>query len=105
MKGLPKGRPLPSRSSAFDVVLAVTLAIVGILDALRSGSWPQPYVASAALVAFSALCLAWRRRRPLLAYAGTMGALTVIAVGLRSLRGRLGDHHRLYCHLHGGRLW
>src|SRR5512132_3652837 len=82
MKGLPKGRLLSSRSSAFDVVLAVTLAVVGIVDVLRSGSWPQPYVASAALVAFSALCLAWRRRRPLLAYAGTMGALTVIAVGL-----------------------
>jgi signal transduction histidine kinase len=82
MRGLPKGRLLPYRSSAFDVVLAVALAVVGILDALRSGSWPQPYVASAALVAFSALCLAWRRRRPLLAYAGTMGALTVIAVGL-----------------------
>jgi signal transduction histidine kinase len=82
MMGLPKGRLLSYRSSAFDVVLAVTLAIVGILDALRSGSWPQPYVASAAFVAFSALCLAWRRRRPLLAYAGTMGALTVIAVGL-----------------------
>ena len=47
-----------------------------------AGTWPQPYIASAALVAFSALCLAWRRRRPLLAYAGTMGALTVIAVGL-----------------------
>jgi signal transduction histidine kinase len=82
MRGLPKGRQLPYRSSAFDVVVAVTLAVVGILDALRSGSWPQPYVASAALVAFSALCLAWRRRRPLLAYAGTMGALTVIALGL-----------------------
>src|SRR4029450_12754111 len=64
------------------VVLAVALAVVGILDVLLSGSWPQPYVASAALVAFSALCLAWRRRRPLLAYAGTMGVLTVIAVGL-----------------------
>jgi signal transduction histidine kinase len=82
MRGLPKGRLLPYRSSAFDVVLAVALAVVGTLDALRSGSWPQPYIASAALVAFSALCLAWRRRRPLLAYAGTMGALTVIAVGL-----------------------
>lgn len=82
MRGLPKGRHLPYRSSAFDVVLAVALAVVGILDVLLSGSWPQPYVASAALVAFSALCLAWRRRRPLLAYAGTMGALTVIAVGL-----------------------
>jgi signal transduction histidine kinase len=82
MKGLPKGQPLPSRSSAFDVVVAVALAVVGILDALRSGSWPQPYVASAALVAFSALCLAWRRRRPLLAYTGTMGALAVVAVGL-----------------------
>jgi signal transduction histidine kinase len=62
MRGLPKGRLLPYRSSAFDVVLAVALAMVGILDALRSGSWPQPYVVSAALVAFSALCLAWRRR-------------------------------------------
>jgi signal transduction histidine kinase len=82
MKGLTKGRPLPGRSSAFDVVVAVALAVVGTLDALRSGSWPQPYMASAALVAFSALCLAWRRRRPLLAYAGTMGALAVIAVGL-----------------------
>ena len=82
MKGLPKGRPLPSRSSAFDVVLAVALAVVGIIDALTSSTWPQPYIASAALVAFSALCLAWRRRRPLLAYAGTMGALTVVAVGL-----------------------
>src|SRR4029453_13838182 len=82
MKGLAKGRLLPARSSAFDVVLAITLAVVGTFDALRSGSWPQPYIASAALVAFSALCLAWRRRRPLLAYTGTMGALTVIAVGL-----------------------
>jgi signal transduction histidine kinase len=82
MKGLPKGRPLPSRSSAFDVVLAVTLAVVGIIDALTSSTWPQPYIASAALVAFSALCLAWRRRRPLLAYAGTMGALAVISVAL-----------------------
>jgi hypothetical protein len=82
MKGLPRGRLLPSRSSGFDVVLAVALAVVGIIDALTSSDWPQPYVASAALVAFSALCLAWRRRRPLLAYAGTMGALTVIAVGL-----------------------
>jgi hypothetical protein len=82
MKGLTKGRPLPGRSSAFDVVVAVALAIVGTLDALTSGSWPQPYVASAALVAFSALCLVWRRRRPLLAYTGTMGALSVIAVGL-----------------------
>jgi signal transduction histidine kinase len=82
MRGLPKGRPLPSRSTAFDVVLAVALAVVGTIDALRSGDWPQPYMASAALVAFSALCLVWRRRRPLLAYAGTMGALTVIAVGL-----------------------
>ena len=82
MKGLPKGRPLPSRSNAFDVVLAVALAVVGTIDALTSSTWPQPYIASAALVAFSALCLAWRRRRPLLAYAGTMGALTVIAVGL-----------------------
>src|SRR4029453_17877011 len=82
MRGLPKGRHLPYRSSAFDVVLAVALAVVGILDVLLSGSWPQPYVASAALVAFSALCLAWRRRRPLLAYTGTMGALAVIAVGL-----------------------
>jgi signal transduction histidine kinase len=82
MRGLAKGRLLPYRSSVFDVVLAVTLAVVGILDALRSGSWPQPYVASAALVAFSALCLMWRRRRPLLAYAGTMGTLTVIAVAL-----------------------
>jgi signal transduction histidine kinase len=82
MKGLTKGRPLPSRSSAFDVVVAVALAVVGTLDALRSGSWPQPYIASAGLVAFSALCLAWRRRRPLLAYTGTMGALAVIAVGL-----------------------
>src|SRR6186713_3027427 len=82
MKGLPKGRLLPSRSSTFDVVLAVTLAVVGILDALLSGDWPQPYIVSAALVAFSALCLAWRRRRPLLAYAGTMGTLAVIAVAL-----------------------
>jgi signal transduction histidine kinase len=82
MKGLTKGRPLPGRSSAFDVVVAVALAVVGTLDALRSGSWPQPYLASAALVAFSALCLAWRRRRPLLAYTGAMGALAVIAVGL-----------------------
>jgi signal transduction histidine kinase len=82
MKGLPKGRPLPYRSSAFDVVLAVTLAVISSLEALRSGAWPQPHIASAALVTFSALCLAWRRRRPLLAYAGTMGALTVIAVGL-----------------------
>jgi signal transduction histidine kinase len=82
MKGLTKSRPLSGRSTAFDVVLAVALAVVGTLDALRSGSWPQPYIASAALVAFSALCLAWRRRRPLLAYTGTMGALTVIAVGL-----------------------
>jgi signal transduction histidine kinase len=82
MRGLPKGRLLPDRSSAFDVVLAVALAVVGTIDALRSQVWPQPQVASAALVAFSALCLAWRRRRPLLAYAGTMGALTVIAVGL-----------------------
>src|SRR4029450_9488140 len=82
MRALRKGRHLPYRSSAFDVVVAVALAVVGILDVLRSGDWPQPYVASAALVAFSALCLAWRRRRPLLAYAGTMGALTVIAVGL-----------------------
>jgi signal transduction histidine kinase len=82
MRGLTKGRPLPGRSTAFDVVVAVALAVVGTLDALRSGSWPQPYIASAALVAFSALCLAWRRRRPLLAYTGTMGALAVIAVGL-----------------------
>jgi signal transduction histidine kinase len=82
MKGLPKGRLLPYRSSAFDVVLAAALAVVGTLDALRSGYWPQPYIASAALVAFSALCLAWRRRRPLLAYAGTMGALAVISVAL-----------------------
>jgi signal transduction histidine kinase len=82
MKGLPKGQPLPRRSSAFDVVVAVALAVVGTLDVLTSGSWPQPYIASAALVAFSALCLAWRRRRPLLAYAGAMGALAVIAVGL-----------------------
>jgi signal transduction histidine kinase len=82
MKGLPKGRLLPTRSSTFDVVLAVALAVVGTLDALRSGSWPQPYIASAALVAFSALCLAWRRRRPLLAYTGTMGTMAVIAVGL-----------------------
>jgi signal transduction histidine kinase len=63
-------------------VLAIALAVVGIIDALTSSDWPQPYIASAALVAFSALCLAWRRRRPLLAYAGTMGALTVIPVGL-----------------------
>ena len=82
MKGLTKGRPLSGRSTAFDVVVAVALAVVGTLDALRSGSWPQPYIASAAFVAFSALCLAWRRRRPLLAYTGTMGALAVIAVGL-----------------------
>jgi signal transduction histidine kinase len=82
MKGLAKGRLLPARSSAFDVVLAITLAVVGTFDALRSGSWPQPYIASAALVAFSALCLAWRRRRPLLAYTGTMGTMAVIAVGL-----------------------
>src|SRR5215207_3664043 len=82
MKGLPKGRPLSGRSSAFDVALAATLAVVGTIDALTSSFWPQPHLASAALVAFSALCLAWRRRRPLLAYAGTMGALTVIAVGL-----------------------
>jgi signal transduction histidine kinase len=82
MKGLAKGRLLPARSSAFDVVLAITLAAVGTFDALRSGSWPQPYIASAALVAFSALCLAWRRRRPLLAYTGTMGTMAVIAVGL-----------------------
>jgi signal transduction histidine kinase len=82
MRGLPNGRHLPYRSSAFDVVLAVALAVVGMLDVLRSGDWPQPYVASAALVAFSALCLMWRRRRPLLAYAGTMGTLTVIAVAL-----------------------
>jgi signal transduction histidine kinase len=82
MKGLAKGRLLPARSSAFDVVLAITLAVVGTFDALRSGSWPQPYIGSAALVAFSALCLAWRRRRPLLAYTGTMGTMAVIAVGL-----------------------
>jgi signal transduction histidine kinase len=82
MKGVPKGRPLPSRSSAFDVALAVTLAVIGTIDALVSQTWPQPYIASAALVALSALCLAWRRRRPLLAYAGTMGAMAVIAVGL-----------------------
>jgi hypothetical protein len=35
MKGFPKGR-LPVRSSAFEVVLAPTLAVTGTLDALRN---------------------------------------------------------------------
>jgi hypothetical protein len=56
----------------WSVRLTLSVAVHG-----RSRRSPPPR-----WFAFSALCLAWRRRRPLLAYAGTIGALAVIAVGL-----------------------
>jgi signal transduction histidine kinase len=65
-----------------DVGLAAVLATLGALDALHGGDWPQPHAASAALAAFSGICLAWRRRRPLLSYAGVVTGLVVANVAL-----------------------
>ncbi len=61
-------------------MLAAVLAGYGGLDALTQPDWPGPRPAVAALVVASGVCLTWRRRRPVLAFTGALGALTVVLV-------------------------
>ena len=69
-----------TRSAAADVILAAVLVGYGSLDVFAGPDWPTPRPATGAFVIASAGFLAWRRRRPMLAFTGTMAALTVILV-------------------------
>jgi signal transduction histidine kinase len=69
-------------SPLLDVVLALALALYAGLDAVRTTEWPEPHWASAALAVTSAAFLALRRVRPLVAFAGALGALSVAYVAL-----------------------
>jgi signal transduction histidine kinase len=68
------------RSLIGDVVLAVVLAGFGIYDAMNFPGMPGPRAVNAIVVTTSALFLIWRRRRPLLAFTGSLGSLTVLAL-------------------------
>lgn len=65
-----------------DLGVAVVLGGYAAATALRGGDWPEPHEISAALAALAGVALAWRRRRPLLAYTATMGALATVYLTL-----------------------
>lgn len=69
-----------NRSLIGDIVLAVVLAGFGIYDAMNFPGMPGPEAVNAIVVATSALFLIWRRSRPLLAFTGSMGSLTALAL-------------------------
>jgi signal transduction histidine kinase len=65
-----------------DFLLALLLTAWIAADALTSGDWPRPYVASAALAAPAAAALVVRRTRPLISLTVTVGGLSAVHVFL-----------------------
>jgi signal transduction histidine kinase len=67
---------------ARDIAVSLLLVVLAVGDVFTTTDWPQPRPVSAVFAATAAAFLVLRRRRPEIAFAGSLGTLAVAAVTL-----------------------